>query len=149
RVLAAGAYPHFTSLNEFRARHRQALANLFHQILRECMSAGLVKLGHVAIDGTKMKANASKHKAMSHDRMEQEDARLTAEIEAFFNRADATDAEEDGLYGVGQQQHDLPAELRRREDRRAKIRAAREALKQETAKRRAADLQHSADELRA
>ena len=149
RVLAAGEQPHFTSLNEFRARHRQALANLFHQILRECMSAGLVKLGHVAIDGSKMKANASKHKAMSYERMEQEDARLTTEIEAFFDRADATDAEEDRLYGVGQQQHDLPAELRRREDRRAKIRAVREALKQETAKRRAAQLQHMADELRA
>jgi len=96
-----------------------------------------------------MKANASKHKAMSYERMDQEDARLTTEIEAFFDRADATDAEEDRLYGVGQQQHDLPAELRRREDRRAKIRAVREALKQETAKRRAAQLQHMADELRA
>lgn len=149
RVLAAGEQPHFTSLNEFRAKHRQALANLFHQILRECVSAGLVKLGHVAIDGTKMKANASKHKAMSYERMEQEDARLTAEIEAFFDQADATDAEEDRLYGAGQQQHDLPAELRRREDRRAKIRAVREALEQETAKRRAAELQHMADELRA
>jgi hypothetical protein len=103
----------------------------------------------VAIDGTKMKANASKHKAMSYERMEQEDARLTAEIEAFFDQADATDAEEDRRYGAGQQQHDLPAELRRREDRRAKIRAVREALKQETAKRRAAELQHMADELRA
>ena len=123
RVLAASEQPHFTSLNEFRAKHRQALANLFHQILRECMSLGLVKLGHVAIDGTKMKANASKHKAMSYERMEQEDARLTAEIEAFFDQADATDAEEDRLYGAGQQQHDLPAELRRREDRRTKIRA--------------------------
>ena len=96
-----------------------------------------------------MKANASKHKAMSCDRMDKEDARLTAEIEAFFDQADATDAEEDSLYGVGQQQHDLPAELGRREDRRAKIRAVREALKQETAKRRATELQQMADELRA
>jgi transposase len=149
RVLAAGEYPHFTSLNEFRATHRQALANLFHQVLRECMSAGLVKLGHVAIDGTKMKANASKHKAMSYERMEKEDVRLTAEIEAFFDQADATDAEEDRLYGVGEQPQDLPAELQRREDRRAKIRQVREALKKETAKRRAAELQHMADELRA
>jgi transposase len=149
RVLAAGAQPHFTSLNEFRAKHRTALANLFFQILQECMSAGLVKLGHVAIDGTKMKANASKHKAMSYERMEKADARLTAEIEAFFDRADATDAEEDRLYGVGQQPQDLPAELQRREGRRAKIRQVREALKKETAKRRAAELQHMADELRA
>jgi len=149
RVLAAGEHPHFTSVNEFRATHRQALGNLFHQILQECMSAGLVKLGHVAIDGTKMKANASKHKAMSYERMEKEDARLTQEIEAFLTQAEATDAEEDKLYGVGQQQHDLPAELRRREDRRAKIREVRDALKKETAKRRAAELQAMADELRA
>jgi transposase len=65
----SGEHPHFTSINEFRAAHRQALGNLFHQVLQECMSAGLVKLGHVAIDGTKMKANASKHKAMSYERM--------------------------------------------------------------------------------
>jgi transposase len=149
RVLAAGEHPHFTSVNEFRATHRQALGNLFHQILQECMSAGLVKLGHVAIDGTKMKANASKHKAMSYERMEKEDARLTQEIDAFFAQADATDAEEDKLHGVGQPEHDLPAELRRREDRLAKIREVREALKKETAKRRAAELQAMADELRA
>src|SRR5215475_4380492 len=148
-VLAAGEQPHFTSLNEFRAIHRKALANLFHQILEECMSAGLVKLGHVAIDGTKMKANASKHKAMSFERMEKEEARLSSEIEAFFDQADATDAAEDKLYGVDEQQHDLPAELRRREDRRAKIREVRDALKKETAKRRATELQAMADELRA
>jgi transposase len=146
RVLAAGEHPHFTSVNEFRATHRQALGNLFHQILQECMSAGLVKLGHVAIDGTKMKANASKHKAMSYERMEKEDARLTQEIDAFFAQADATDAEEDKLNGVGQPQHDLPAELRRREDRRAKIREVREALKKETAKRRASELQGMAED---
>jgi transposase len=149
RVLAAGEHPHFTSLNEFRATHRQALGNLFHQILQECMVAGLVKLGHVAIDGTKMKANASKHKAMSYERMEKEDARLTKEIDAFLDQADATDAEEDKRYGAGQQPHDLPAELQRREARRATIRKAREELKQETAKRRAVDLQGMADDLRA
>ena len=149
RVLAAGEHPHFTSINEFRSIHRQALGNLFDQVLRECMSAGLVKLGHVAIDGTKMKANASKHKAMSYDRMQKEEARLKTEIESYFDRAEAVDAEEDTLYGVGEQQHDLPAELRRREDRRAKIREVREALKKETAKKRAAELTAMADELRA
>jgi transposase len=148
RVIAGGEHPHFTSINDFRATHRQALGNLFQQLLAECMSAGLVKLGHVAIDGTKMKANASKHKAMSFDRMEKEDVRLTAEIEAYFDQAEAADAEEDKLYGVGEQQHDLPAELRRREDRRAKIREVREALKKETAKKRAVELQQLANELR-
>jgi transposase len=149
RVLSAGEHPHFTSLNEFRANHRQALGNLFVQVLEACMSAGLVKLGHVAIDGTKMKANASKHKAMSHERMQTEQARLKAEIEAYFDQADATDAEEDKLYGVGEQQHDLPAELRRREDRQKKIQEIAAALNKETKRRRAAELQVLADELRA
>jgi transposase len=149
RVIAAGEHPHFTTLNEFRAAHRSALASLFHQILRECMSAGLVKLGHVAIDGTKMKANASKHKAMSYDRMQADDERLTGEIDRFMAMADATDAAEDAQYGVGQQPQDLPAELRRREDRRAKIREVRAALKRETATAKAAQLSAQADELRA
>jgi hypothetical protein len=102
RVLAAGEYPHVASLNEFRAKHRQALANLCHQILRECMSAGLVKLGHVVIDGTKMKRERKQAQAMSYERMEKEDARLTAEIETFLDQADATDAEEDKRYGVSE-----------------------------------------------
>jgi transposase len=149
RVLAAGEHPHFTTINDFRLRHRNAFADLFQQVLVECMSAGLVKLGHVAIDGTKMKANASKHKAMSYDRMEKDEARLKAEVEALITQAEATDAAEDELHGVGQQPSDLPAELRRREDRRAVIRANREALKKETAKARAAQLSAQADELRA
>lgn len=148
RVLAAGEHPHFTSVNEFRARHRTALASLFDQLLQECMSAGLVKLGHVAIDGTKMKANASKHKAMSYERMNKEEQRLKTEIEAYFDRAEQVDAEEDALYGVGKQAEDLPAELSRREDRLAKIREVRAALKKETAKARAAELERQADELR-
>jgi transposase len=149
RVLAAGEHPHFTTINDFRLRHRGAFADLFQQVLEECMSAGLVKLGHVAIDGTKMKANASKHKAMSYDRMEKDEARLKAEVESLIARAEATDAAEDELHGVGQQPSDLPAELRRREDRRAVIRANREALKAETATARAAQLAAQADELRA
>lgn len=148
RVLAAGEHPHFTSINEFRARHRAALAKLFDQILKECMSAGLVKLGHVAIDGTKMKANASKHKAMSYERMNKEEQRLKAEIENYFDLAEKIDAEEDALYGVGQQPQDLPAELRRREDRLAKIREVRAALKKETEKARAQELQQLANDLR-
>jgi transposase len=148
RVLAAGEHPHFTSVNEFRDRHRQALAKLFDQILEECMSAGLVKLGHVAIDGTKMKANASKHKAMSYERMNKEEQRLKAEIEAYFDLAEKVDAEEDAMYGAGQQPQDLPAELRRREDRLAKIREVRAALKKETAKARAQELQSLATDLR-
>ena len=149
RILAGGAHPHFTTINEFRLRHREAFAELFHQVLQECMSAGLVKLGHVAIDGTKMKANASKHKAMSYDRMKKDEERLKAEIEALIAQAEATDAAEDELHGVGQQPNDLPAELRRREGRRALIKANREALEKEAAKARAAQLTAQADELRA
>ena len=148
RLLAAGEHPHFTTINEFRSRHRQALAGLFVQVLRECQSAGLVKLGHVAIDGTKMKANASKHKAMSYDRMNKEEARIAAEVESLLARAEAVDAAEDQLYGVGQAPHDLPAELRRREDRLAKIRQVREALKAETKAARAVTLRAQAEELR-
>jgi hypothetical protein len=148
RVLAAGEHPHFTTINQFRLDHRAAFAGLFQQLLEECMSAGLVKLGHVAIDGTKMKANASKHKAMSYDRMQKDEARLKAEVEALIARAEAVDAEEDALYGVGQQPSDLPAELHRREARIAKIREVRSALKKETEKRRAAVLSEQAEQLR-
>jgi transposase len=148
RVLAGGLHPHFTTVNEFRGRHRQALAGLFQQLLEECMSAGLVTLGHVAIDGTKMKANASKHKAMSFERMNKDEARLSSEIEAMLKHAEDVDAAEDKLYGVGQQPSDLPAELRRREGRREKIRATRAALKAETEKKRAAELAALADGLR-
>jgi transposase len=148
RVLAGGDHPHFTTINEFRLRHRDAFAELFQQVLEDCMSAGLVKLGHVAIDGTKMKANASKHKAMSYDRMKKDEERLKAEIEGLISRAEATDAAEDAAHGVGQQPSDLPAELRRREGRRALIKANREAMEKEAAKARAAQLAAQADLLR-
>jgi hypothetical protein len=107
-----------------------------------------VKLGHVAIDGTKMKANASKHKAMSYDRMAKDEARLKAEVEQLISQAEAIDEAEDKLYGVGQQPQDLPAELQRREGRREKIRELREALENETAKARAVELTEMADALR-
>jgi transposase len=149
RVLAANEHPHFTTVHEFRATHREALAALFYQVLRTCQKAGLAKLGQVAIDGTKMKANASKHKAMSHERMVKDEARLKAEIEALLARAADADAAEDAQYGAGQEPEDVPAELRRREDRLATIRAAREALEQETAAARAAELIAMADDLRA
>jgi transposase len=147
RVLAAGEHPHFTTINSFRNRHREALAGLFTQVLKECQVAGLVKLGHVAIDGTKMKANASKHKAMSHERMKQDEVRLAAEVESLLAQADAADAAEDTEFGAGQEPRDLPAELQRREDRLAKIREARAALEKEAAAGRAAELRDQAKEL--
>jgi transposase len=145
RFLSGNEHPHFTTINQFRATHRAALAALFHQLLAACMSAGLVKLGHVAIDGTKMKANASKHKAMSYDRMVKDDARLRAEVEALLSKAEAVDAAEDEAEGA----YDPQEEIRRREERIAKMAEAREALRRETAAKRAKRLEEQAAELRA
>jgi transposase len=144
RFLSAGEHPHFTTINGFRGSHREALANLFVQVLQSCMSAGLVKLGHVAIDGTKMKANASKHKAMSFDRMVKDDVRIRAEVEALLARADETDAAEDVEEGT----FDPQEEIRLREERLKKMAEVREALRRETAAKRAARLEEQAAELR-
>jgi len=144
RLLAGEARPHFTTVNQFRATHREALAALFVQVLEACQSAGLVKLGHVAIDGTKMKANASKHKAMSYDRMVKDTERLRVEVEGWMARADAEDAAEDELYG----RPDPQEEIRLREERLAKMSVALEALKKETAAARARTLREQAEELR-
>ena len=144
RFLSGNEQPHFTTINEFRATHREALAALFEQLLAACMSAGLVKLGHVAIDGTKMKANASKHKAMSYDRMVKDDARIRAEVEALLSQAEAVDAAEDKAEGA----YDPKEEIRRREERLAKMAQVREALRRETAAKRAARLEEQATELR-
>ena len=148
RILAAGERPHFATINAFRLAHRATFAELFQEVLKLCMAAGLVKLGHVAIDGTKMKANASKHKAMSYDRMAKEETRLKAEVEQLIAQAEAVDAAEDKLYGVGQQPKDLPAEMQRREGRREKIRELRAALEKEAAKARAVEHEQLADGLR-
>jgi len=145
RVIVAGSHPHFTTVNQFRLEHRHALAALFKQILELCQKAGLVKLGHIAIDGSKVKANASKHKAMSHDRMQSTEDKLTKEIDALLAHADDVDAAEDVLHGVGKDMEDLPAELQRREGRRAKIQEAKAALEQEAAEARAAELRAQAD----
>ena len=145
RVIVAGAHPHFTTVNQFRLEHRHALAGLFKQILELCQKAGLVQLGHIAIDGSKVKANASKHKAMSHDRMQSTEEKLTKEIDALLAHADDVDAAEDVLHGVGKDIEDLPAELQRREGRRAKIQEAKAALEQEAAEARATELRAQAE----
>jgi transposase len=130
RVLAADQHPDHDSLAEFRKRHLDALAGLFLQVLRLCQAAGLVKLGHVALDGTKIKANASKHKAMSYDRLSVAERQLETEIRALLAQAGQVDAAEDTEYGQGRRGDELPAELARRESRLAKIRAAKAALEQ-------------------
>lgn len=131
RFLAAGNQPDFRTVSEFRKRHGAALAGLFQQVLRLCRRAGLVTLGQVAVDGTKIKANASKHKAMSYRRMQEADAALTAEVAELLRRAEVADHDEDARYGPDQRGDELPAELARRESRLAKIREAKAALEAE------------------
>jgi len=130
RVLAADQHPDHDSLAEFRKRHLDALAGLFVQVFQLCQAAGLVKLGHVALDGTKIKANASKHKAMSYDRMSAAEQQLEAEIRALLDHAAQVDAAEDAAYGRGRRGDELPAELARRESRLGRIRTAKAALEQ-------------------
>ncbi len=117
RVLAANQHPDHDTICTFRWRHLEALAELFVQVLQLCQQAGLVKLGHVALDGTKVQANASRHKAMSYGRMKQEIARLEGEVEELLTGAEAIDTEEDALYGAGNRGDELPEELRFRQPR--------------------------------
>ena len=148
RVLAGGEQPYFTTINEFRKTHEGALSSLFVQVLRLCQKAGLVKLGHVAMDGTKVQANASKHKAMSYARMEEAEARLEAQVRELLARAEAVDEEEDARFGEDQREEDLPEELRRREDRLRRIREAKAELEAEAKASRAAALRDQAREAR-
>ncbi len=131
RVLAANNTPDFRTISDFRKDHLKALAALFLQVLRLCQKAGLVKVGHVSLDGTKVKANASKHKAMSYKRMKEEESRLEAEIAELLKKAEAEDAAEDRRYGRDKRGDELPPELSFREGRLAKIREARAALEAE------------------
>jgi len=131
RYLSGDQHPDHATIAEFRKRHLDALSGLFTQALLLCSEAGLVKLGHVAIDGTKIKANASKHKAMGYKRMNETEARLKQEIDALLATAEKTDAEEDAQHGKDRQGDELPVELQRRESRLQKIGEAKEALEQE------------------
>jgi transposase len=122
--------PDFRTVSDFRKRHLKALGGLFGQILRLCETAGLVKLGHVALDGTKIKANASKHKAMSYERMENRASELEAEVAKWLSAAEAADAEEDKLYGrdkTGDEMPDWVADKKLRAERIRKAKAELEA----------------------
>jgi len=131
RVIAGNTQPDHTCISEFRRIHLEALAGLYLQILRLCQEAGLVKLGHVALDGTKQKASASKHKAMSYERMQEREDQLQARVEELLRAAEAADAEDDRAYGKGRRGDELPAELQRAEGRRLRIRELREKLETE------------------
>jgi transposase len=138
RVIAANTAPDHSRVSEFRRRHLEALAALFIEILRMCQAQGLVKLGHVALDGTKMKANASKHKAMSYERMKKEDERLKQKVAELLRTAEDADAEEDALYGKDRRGDELPPELARAEGRRERIREMLKKLKAEAKEQAAA-----------
>ena len=131
RYLSGDQHPDHATIAEFRKRHLDALSGLFTQALLLCSEAGLVKLGHVSIDGTKIKANASKHKAMSYKHMNETEARLKQEIDTLLAAAEKTDAEEDAQYGKDRHGDELPAELQRRQSRLQKIGEAKAALEQE------------------
>lgn len=131
RVLSGNQQPDHDSIADFRRRHLKALAGLFVQVLKLCREAGLVKLGHVSVDGSKVKANASRHKAMSYQRMSETEARLVAEVEALLAEAEAMDKAEDAQYGKGKRGDELPDELKRRDNRLKAIREAKAALEAE------------------
>jgi len=128
RIVSADQQPNFRTVSEFRRIHLKALNGLFVQVLHLAREAGLVKLGHVALDGTKVKANASKHKAMSYARMCEREAQYAREVAELLRRAQETDEAEDREYGQEVRGDELPEELQFREKRLAKIRAAKRAL---------------------
>jgi len=135
RVLGSDNFPAHRTISDFRKRHLPEFKDLFVQVVQTAHEVGLVKLGTVAVDGSKVKANASKHKAMSYKRMKEEEKRLRKEIRDLMVKAKKTDDDEDKRYGKDRRGDELPSELSRREDRLRSIRAARkrlEARQQET-----------------
>jgi transposase len=137
RVLAAGNEPNFRTISDFRKIHLKTLEGLFEQVLKIALEAGAMKVGRVALDGTKIKANASKHKAMSYGRMQEKEKELRAEVKSLLAQAEAADAEEDEIHGRDRRGDELPEELQRRESRLTKIREAKKAI-EERAKQKAA-----------
>jgi transposase len=136
RMLAAENQPDFRTIADFRQRHLAALEGLFVQVLHLAREAGALSVGRVAIDGSKVRANASKHKAMSYKRMMEKERQLEQEVHHLLTQAAATDAQEDADHGRDRRGDELPEELRRRETRLARIREAKRVL-EERAKERA------------
>lgn len=128
RVLAAGNEPDFRTIADFRKRHLTALQGFFEQVLRLAREMGAPRVGRVALDGSKVKANASKHKAMSYSRMRDKQLQLRDEVNQLLAQAEAADAADDAEYGPDQRGDELPVELQRRESRLKRIRDAKRAL---------------------
>ena len=129
--LAGGQRPDFRTLARFRRRNVKEIKRLFKETVMLCARLGMVNLGHIALDGTKLKANASKHKAMSYSRTKQEEERLKREIEELMQQAEAVDTEEDAMFGKDNSGYNLSEELQRREERLEKIRRLKEGLERE------------------
>jgi transposase len=146
RWLSANAAPDYRSISRFRRRHLGPLDALFVQVLGLCAEAGLVKLGRVALDGTKLRASASKHKAMSHDRMGPRIEQLQDEVASILAEAEETDLAEDAEFGEDRRGDEVPAELARRESRLAKLWAAKEAIEKEARDKAAAKAEQKAKE---
>ena len=138
-AVTARQRPDFRTISDFRRRHLPALGALFGQVLALCEQAGLVKLGHVALDGTKLQANASKHKAMSYGRMKQREAELAAQVQKWLEQADVADAAEDDALGVERRGDELPEWVTNKQQRLAKMREAMAALEAEAAASAEAD----------
>jgi transposase len=131
RVIVGDDVPNFRTISDFRKLHLAELQGLFVQVLRLCAEAGLVKVGLVSLDGTKVKANASRHKAMSYEYMQKEEERLQKEIAELLSKAQSADEAEDALHGSDARGDELPDELARRETRLAKIQEAKKALEEQ------------------
>ncbi len=131
RVISGDEHPDHDTISAFRRRHLEAFSGLFVQVLRLCREAGLVKLGHVALDGTKIKANASKHKAMSYGRMERKATEHQEQVDRLLAEAEAVDTAEDKLHGHGKRGDELPEDLRHHDTRKKAIRKAMKALEEE------------------
>jgi transposase len=128
RILAAGEHPDHDTIANFRQSHLKSLAGLFGEVLKLCREAGLVKLGHVSLDGTKVKANASKHHSLSYGRLKVAEEELAAKVAVLLAQAQQVDEEEDARYGKGVRGDELPAALRSHQQRLAKLREAKAAL---------------------
>jgi len=133
RLLGAGNFPSHRTICDFRLKHLPELKELFVAVARLAKELGLAKLGTIALDGTKVKAHANKHKAMSYGRMKEQEQKLKGEIEELLERARVTDAQEDDRWGADQDDEQLPQELQRRQERLAKIQAAKARLEERQA----------------
>ena len=149
-MIVAHDAPDFRTIADFRKRHLPALGRLFLQVLKLAEKVGLAKLGHVALDGTKIKANASKHKAMSYERMKRRETELCAEVDRWLEAAEAADAQEDKLHGASRRGDEMPGWIADKQKRLAKIREARQALEAEAAAAAAAkaEAERAAEEKR-